>query len=136
MRKGCKIVLTMTLLASVGSAIAFAQEKKAAADVLPKAAPAQIEALKEQLRRVMVFRDPVTGEFRSPDPGEQTALVGNGFSAARAATPTVGRLPNGAWYLPLDLTKLPLASVEKKADGAVTYHCGAGERPRGGRDEK
>ena len=133
-----KTALTLTLLGSVPVTSVFAQNNKTAPaaeavkDVLPKvAAPAQMEALKQQFSRLIVVRDPVTGEFRAADPGELAALTANGSAAARATAPSAGRLPDGAWYLPADLTKIPFLTVFRKADGTVTYQCG-----KGGRDEK
>lgn len=142
MQIGFKMALTLTLLGIVSVAPSFAQSNKPAQDVLPKApASAQTEALKKQLSRVIVFRDPVTGEFRAADPGEQAALTAGGAAVARAAAPTTGRLPDGGLYLTIDPTKLQFMTVVKKADGAVKYRCGAaghesGEKSQGGRDEK
>ena len=132
----CKTAVTLTLLGIVNVTTAFAQSNKPVRDVLPKVpASAQTEALKKQLSRVIVFRDPVTGEFRAADPGEQAALTAGGAGFARAAAPTTGRLPDGGLYLTIDPTKLQFMTVVKKADGEIKYRCGAAGR-EGGRDEK
>src|SRR5262245_59394348 len=76
-----KTALQLTLVWGIGEMAAVAQTKTAPVagpvkDVLPRAAPSsEIEELRKKLNGVIVFRDPVTGEFRSAGPGEQAALI-------------------------------------------------------------
>jgi hypothetical protein len=123
-----KTVLHFALVWSIGEMAAVAQTKTAPSaepvkDVLPKAAPSpEIEALRKQLSSVIVFRDPITGEFRAADPGEQAALTGNRPGIARVAAPAAGRLPSGGRYLQYNPAKLQFLTAVKNAGGAVSFH--------------
>ncbi len=93
-------------------------------DVLPKLAPSvRFQALKEQMQRSMVFRDPVTHEFRAPDPGETAALAGASAQRKAAAVPTARHLKNGGLSLPLNVTRLDLLNVVKNENGSLSYRC-------------
>ena len=142
-----KTALHLTLIWSIGEMAAVAQTKTEplagpVKDVLPRAAlSSEIEALRKQLSGMIVFRDPVTGEFRSADPGEQAALTGNRPGIARSAAPVAGSLPSGGRYLQMNPARIQFLTAVKKADGTASFHSapeghvGAG-KSEGGRDEK
>lgn len=131
MRTSWQTPLAITLLLVGALSKMFAEDNKRASqsasvqDVLPKATPSpQLETLKKQLSFVIAFRDPITGELRSPDPGEHGTLAGSSAGTARMSAPQVGQLPSGGRYLRFDPAKLRWAT----AVGAPTNKEGQNEK--------
>jgi hypothetical protein len=108
--------------------------------ILPRAErPEPIRAIVGQLPGAIVFRDPVTGERRAPEPGEHAALTARGQAARVAAPPAPIPVPGGGVALLVDASRLEFMSVARTG-GKLVHRCTnsahAHAQIRGGGNEK
>ncbi len=100
------------------SGIAFGEEPKSAApagEIPGKAAP-----------RMVVVRDPQTGELRPPTAAELEALKPAApapKAAIKGQTATVEKLPSGRVRARLGLEYMRWSVVRKNPDGTLSYDC-------------
>ena len=135
-----QVKCALLLICCLGTGLVNAQRRPGVKDVLPKVnVPEEIMNLQQQLQKVMVFIDPVTGEMRGPE-GEHQALVGlqkvptaapNGVTAEAPID-----LPEGGFALKLDPSTIDFMTATTDPDGSISYaHAKASEVLKGGHHE-
>jgi hypothetical protein len=98
-------------------------------EVLPRAEVSrELEELKKHLVGSVVFVDPVTGELRSPAPGEVQALAGD----RTGGDPAVVELPQGGAAVRLGATNIEFLTATRVADGSVALSHSLRKSAEGG----
>jgi hypothetical protein len=81
-----------------------------------------VEAIRNRLAGLMIVRDPVTGEWRGPESGDQA--ITQGLRQNRALPqPTVQHMPNGSRAARSNPYTIGLLTLTRDSRGQIHFRC-------------